>query len=85
MLAYRALGDIALRQEKPQEAVAHYEKLLSFAQSNSEQVENGYLLALSYFQAGQKEKAVERLLMILRIKPDDKATMELLSRIRSTR
>ena len=85
MLAYRALGDIALRQGRPQEAVTHYEKLLAFPQSNSEEVENGYFLALSYSQSGQREKAVNRLSQILRIKPDDKPAKELLSRINNTR
>jgi radical SAM superfamily enzyme YgiQ (UPF0313 family) len=47
ILAYRALGDIALNDGKPGEAVAFYEGTQQFKQSPREQVENGYLLALA--------------------------------------
>jgi len=83
MLAYRALGDIALRAGRPQEAVQHYERLLSFNQSAGEQAENGYLLALAYSQAKKNDLAAARLLTVLGVKPDYKPAVDLLARIRA--
>ena len=83
MLAYRALGDIAMRQKNPSEAIAHYEKLVAFNQAPAEEAENGYLLALAYLQVNKKDLALARLNTVLDLKPDYKPAVELLTRIKS--
>jgi len=52
-----------------------------FPQSRAEQVENGYLLALAYQQAGMTDRASAQLLKILKLKPDYKPAVDLLARI----
>ncbi len=43
ILAYRALGDIALRSKNPRQAAVYYERTFSFSQTPAEQAENGTL------------------------------------------
>ena len=81
ILAYRALGDIAMNEGKPGEAVAFYEGTLQFKQSPREQVENGYLLALALSRSGRNAEAKAQVLKILKINPAYKQGVELLARI----
>jgi tetratricopeptide (TPR) repeat protein len=81
-LAYRALGDLAMQQKNPEEAIGHYEEVLSFSQPPAEQVENGYLLALACSQAGENDRAMEQLREVLEVRPDYKPAVELLARIK---
>jgi len=81
ILAARALGDFALQTGKPRDAIAQYESMSVFPQSRAEQVENGYLLALAYQQAGMTDRASAQLLKILKLKPDYKPAVDLLARI----
>jgi tetratricopeptide (TPR) repeat protein len=81
ILAYRALGDIALQSERPDEAASYYEKTFSFPQSIAEQVENGHLLALAYAQAGQEERARTQTLKVLDLKPDHMPAVKLLRQL----
>ncbi|MGB6649601.1 MAG: tetratricopeptide repeat protein, partial [Bacteroidota bacterium] len=81
ILAYRALGDIALNSGRPGEAAHHYEKTFSFPQSPGEQVENGYLLALAYAQAGMDEQARSQTMKVLALKPDHMPAVKLLQRL----
>ncbi len=85
ILAYRALGDLALQSNRPAEAVPYYEKVGDFEQSRAEQVENGYLLGLAQYRAGMSEKAKAQMLRVLKIKPDFQAAIEILSRLQKTR
>ncbi|MGA2623268.1 MAG: tetratricopeptide repeat protein [Bacteroidota bacterium] len=82
ILAYRALGDMSLNSGRPTEAIAYYEKMSIFPQSSSEQLENGYMLALAYSHAGMTHQARSQLLKILSIKPDFQPAVELLQKIK---
>ncbi len=81
-LAYRTLGDMALRAGRPLEAIPYYEKLDSFNESPSAQADNGYVTALAYLRANMPERSVERLEKVLTIKSDFQPARELLSTIR---
>jgi len=81
ILAYRALGDIAMNDGKPGEAVAFYGGTFQFKQSPREQVENGYLLALALSRSGRNAEAKAQVLKILKINPAYKEGVELLARI----
>ncbi len=82
ILAYRALGDIALQSGKPADAVPFYEKMSSFTQSPREQVDNGYLLGLAYARSGQRDKAIQQLVRVLNINPDYRPALELMTGLR---
>jgi tetratricopeptide (TPR) repeat protein len=81
ILAYRALGDIALQGGKPTEAVTYYLKTFSFPQSPAEQAENGTLLATAYFQSGDLIRAQERVRAALAARPDYLPAVQLFGRI----
>jgi tetratricopeptide (TPR) repeat protein len=81
ILAYRALGDVALQSNRPSEAIPYYEKVAGFTQSPAEQVENGYLLGLALYRAGIADKAKKQMLHVLKIKPDFQPAIEILSRL----
>ena len=81
ILAYRALGNIALNSGTPSEAASYYEKTFAFPQSVGEQVENGYLLALAYAQAGRHQEARSQTMKVLGIKPDHMPAVKLLQRL----
>jgi tetratricopeptide (TPR) repeat protein len=70
ILAYRALGDIALQSGAPAQAASYYLKTISFSQSLSEQLENGTLLATARFRSGDTTAARERVQSVLAIRPD---------------
>ena len=83
ILAYRALGDIALNTGRFVEAADYYQKTFAFPQSPSEQVENGHLLALSLFRAGKWDGAREQIQRVLRIAPDHEPSRQLLRDLES--
>lgn len=83
ILAYRALGDLALQSNRPRDAVSFYEKTFTFRQSTAEQVENGYLLAVSLSKSGATEKARSQLLRVLALKPDYMPAVQLLGSLPS--
>ena len=83
ILAYRALGDLALRGNRPAEAATLYEQTFSFPQALPEQVENGTLLALSYERAGMAAQAEGRIMKVLALKPDHREGVDLLRRLRA--
>ena len=70
ILAYRALGDIALQSGAPAQAASYYLKTFAFSQSLPEQVENGTLLATARYRSGDTTAARERLRSVLAIRPD---------------
>ena len=78
ILAYRALADIAMNNRAPKDAAGYYEKTFSFPQSPQEQAENGYLLGLAFFRAGEYDRARERLLKVLTLRPDYPTARQLL-------
>jgi tetratricopeptide (TPR) repeat protein len=81
LLAYRALGDVALRSNRPAEAERLYGAMFTFALSPQEQVENGYLLAVAHHQAGHADLALKRLADVLRLKPDHMPAITLMAKI----
>jgi tetratricopeptide (TPR) repeat protein len=85
ILAHRALADIALNSSNPAAAIPYYLKTFSFPQSPPEQVENGTLLATSYFRSGDTTRARERLRIVLAIKPDYMPAVQLLEAIETRR
>jgi tetratricopeptide (TPR) repeat protein len=85
ILAYRALGDIALRTSRPAEAVTYYEKIFTFPLPPPEQVENGHLLAAALYSSGQRDLALQRVLHVLSLRPDYRPAVELLAEINKQR
>jgi tetratricopeptide (TPR) repeat protein len=85
VLAYRALGDIALRTSRPAEAVTFYEKILTFPLPPPEQVENGHLLAVAFYRSGRRDLALQRVLHVLSLQPDYRPAVELMAEINKQR
>jgi tetratricopeptide (TPR) repeat protein len=85
ILAYRALGDIALRSKNPRQAAAYYEKTFSFPQAPAEQAENGTLLAVAFFRMNDLDKAEAQARRVLSLKPDHRPAVDLLSEIAAAR
>jgi tetratricopeptide (TPR) repeat protein len=83
ILAYRALGDIALNSGAFPQAITYYEKTFIFPQTPPEQAENGYLLALANFRAGRREQSLRHVTAALKAKPDYQPAVELLRMINS--
>ncbi len=81
ILAYRALGDIALNSGNPAEATPYYLKTFTFPQSPPEQAENGTLLATALFLSGDTTSALERTRSVLAAKPDYLPAVQLMERI----
>lgn len=78
ILAYRALGDLALRSGAPGEAVLYYRQITPFAQSTNERLENGYLLGIALGEAGMKDSAAAQMHRLLDIKSDFAPAVEFL-------
>ncbi|HUI63632.1 MAG TPA: hypothetical protein VL126_02230, partial [Bacteroidota bacterium] len=70
ILAYRALGDLALRSGAPAEAVKYYQQITPFTQSTNERLQNGYLLGVAFAQGGMKDSAEAQMHRLLELKPD---------------
>ena len=85
ILAYRALGDIALRSKNPRQAAVYYEKTFSFPQAPEEQAENGTLLAVAFFRMNDLDKAEAQARRVLSLKPDHRPAVDLLSEIAAAR
>ncbi len=81
LLAYRALGDLAMRSSNPAAAMHYYQRTLALDTNPAMQVENGYLLATAFVEAGEVEKARTQLLNVLRIRPDFQPAVALLARL----
>jgi len=83
ILAYRALADIALNTGRAAEAAEYYQHTFGFPQTPPEQVENGYLLALARFRAGQYREASTELERILRLAPNHEPSRRLLPQLQA--
>jgi len=81
ILAYRALGDLALRQHRFEEAAGHYRNTGRFAQTDAERLENGFLQSLAFYRAGEIDSAGFYARRLLAIKPDYPPALEMLRRI----
>jgi tetratricopeptide (TPR) repeat protein len=85
ILAYRALGDIALNERRAAEAVPYYLKTFTFLQSPAEQAENGTLLATAYLESGDTVSAGQRISAVLKARPDYMPAVNLLGRVNAHR
>ncbi len=85
ILAYRALGDIALRSKNPRQAAIYYERTFSFSQTPTERAENGTLLAVAFFRMNDLDRAEAQAHRVLSFKPDHRPAVDLLSEIAATR
>jgi tetratricopeptide (TPR) repeat protein len=85
LLAHRALGDIALYERRPADAVPPYQMTFNYPQSAPELAENGTLLATALFLSGDTLAATQRVNVVLATKPDYMPAIELLDRITERR
>ncbi|MBF8248073.1 MAG: hypothetical protein HW374_873 [Bacteroidetes bacterium] len=76
--AYRTLGDMALQKGDAPAALSFYEKMDRFTQSTAERIQNGYMTSIAYARTKQFEKAKERLLQVLKLRPDYQPAIQLL-------
>ena len=83
ILAYRALGDIALNSGRPVEAAEYYQRTFDFPQTPPEQAEYGHLLALARLRAGERDAALAQLKRVLSLAPEYEPSRRLLSEIQS--
>jgi Flp pilus assembly protein TadD len=81
-IAYRNLGDIALRDSSVDEAISLYQKTRAFRQSPEEEVQNGFVLAVAYLRRNMLDPAESQLQHVLSIDPRHKASLDLLKVIR---
>ena len=79
--AYSALGNILLDKDDPVGALKYFEKMDTFVQNPSEKLQNGYRISVAYARAGEYQKAKERLVEVLRLKPDFQPALQLLTEI----
>jgi tetratricopeptide (TPR) repeat protein len=79
ILAARALGDLALNSQRPEEAAVQYRRALEFTQSVPEQLEHRTLLARALQNQGRIEEARSELLAVLKLRPDYQPAVELLT------
>jgi Tfp pilus assembly protein PilF len=81
-IAYRNLGDIALRDSSVDEAISFYQKTRAFRQSPEEEVQNGFVLAVAYLRRNMLDPAESQLQYVLSIDPKHKASLDLLKVVR---
>lgn len=82
-LAYRALGDVYMKEGKFDDAIHSYERLTRFPEDPSTAPENAYVLALAYLVSERPEQAIQILERTVNRYPAYKPAKELLSRVRS--
>lgn len=85
ILAYRALGDIALEENAPEEAIPYYEKAMAFSSGPADRIDNGYMLALALSRSNLKQRATAELINILKLRPDHQRAAELLAKLNEQR
>ncbi len=81
LLAYRALGDICMKDGVALEATLYYEKALAYSADVSDRIENGYMLALAYAEAKLLQQATGQVMNVLALKPDYQPAVVLLTKL----
>ncbi len=81
-IAYRALGDIYLKQGKSENAIRYYEELTKFPEDPATAPENAYVLTLAYLISERPEPAIRLLERTVNRYPAYKPAKELLLRVR---
>jgi tetratricopeptide (TPR) repeat protein len=82
--AYRVLGDISMKQRKPEKAIPFYEELNKLPVDPNVYPENAYMLAAAYLFSNKKESAVRVLGQIIDRYPEYKPANEMISRIKGS-
>jgi tetratricopeptide (TPR) repeat protein len=80
-IAYRILGDISLRQEKPEQAIHYYNELKKFPAAPLVVAENEYVLAVAYFVSKKPDQTSHILEQLLNRYPSYKPARDLLNRL----
>lgn len=83
MIAYRALGGLALDGGAFADAILCFENALGLSGSTTERAENSYLLGVAYVRAGMADRAVAPLKQALTLNPQMKPAENLLRGIRA--
>jgi tetratricopeptide (TPR) repeat protein len=81
-VAYRALGDVYLKQGKSENAIRYYEELARFPEDPAAAPENAYMLALAYLVAARPEPAIRLLERTIDRYPAYRPAQELLAKVR---
>lgn len=81
-VAYRALGDVYLKQGKSEAAIRFYKELSRFPENPAAVPENSYMLALAYLVSEKPDDAVRLLEQTVNRYPAYKPAQELLARVR---
>lgn len=81
-VAYRALGDVYLKQGNSENAIRYYEELSRFPEDPAAAPENAYMLALAYLIAERPEPAIRLLERTVNRYPAYKPAQELLAKVR---
>ncbi len=81
ILAYRALGDLALRRNKFSDAAGYYRNTVRLSTTDAERLENGFLLSLAFWRGGETDSAGFHARTLLGINPEYPPALEMLRRI----
>lgn len=81
-VAFRALGDVYLKQGKAGNAIRYYQELGRFPEDPAAAPENAYMLALAYLISEKPAPAIRILEQTVSRYPSYKPARELLSRVR---
>jgi tetratricopeptide (TPR) repeat protein len=81
-VAYRALGDVYLKQGRSENAIRYYEEIARFPEDPAAAPENAYMLALAYLVAARPEPAIRLLEQTVNRYPAYRPAQELLAKVR---
>ncbi len=83
--AYSGLGALTLHAGAVMEAASYYQKAVGLSHSTEERAEGQYKLALLHLQTGDRTRAREVLMEVVRTMPSHREAAELLARISEER
>jgi TolA-binding protein len=81
-VAYRALGDVYLKQGKAENAIRYYEEIARFPEDPAAAPENAYMLALAYLVSEKPDAAIRLLERTVNRYPAYRPAQELLAKVR---
>jgi tetratricopeptide (TPR) repeat protein len=82
--ANRILGDISIKQKRPEKAIHYYEELSKFVVPPAVSAENAYMLAFAYLLVEKPEPAIRELQQIINRYPAYQPAKELLRKVQMT-
>ncbi len=80
--ANRILGDISIKQKRPEKAIHYYEELSKFLVSPTVSAENAYMLAFAYLLTEKTEPAIRVLQQTINRYPTYQPAKELLAKVK---